>query len=206
MDLEAALEAVDELEQEAALADSRHADDRREAGETLLDDRVAEGDELFELGFATDERRLGSQPRAGLILYRHDLPDLHGFRLPLRLDGLRGPEGERVPCREVGRPADEDAVSRRRRLDPCRGVEHVPRRRPLALARTRAEHHECLAGVDANPDVQVEPFVLGVQFVEPLPDRQPCANRALGVVLVRLRRAEQRKDGVAAELLEGSAV
>src|SRR5262249_20401290 len=45
-----------------------------------------------------------------------------------------------------------------------------------------------------------------VQLGDSLPDRESCADRALRIVLVGLRRAEQREDGVAAELLEGAAV
>ena len=55
-------------------------------------------------------------------------------------------------------------------------------------------------------DVEVEPLVLLVQLGDALPDRQRRAHGALGIVLVRLRRAEQREDGVAAELLERAAV
>ena len=101
---------------------------------------------------------------------------------------------------------DEDAVGRRGRLDPRCGVEHVAGSRPLSLARPRPEHHERLAGVDAGPDVEVEPLVLLVQLGDSLPDRERRADGALRIVLVGLRRAEQREDGVAAELLEGAAV
>ena len=63
MDVEASLKAADELQEEAALADSRRSDDRRQSGETLLDDRIAEREELAELGFASDERRFAARSR-----------------------------------------------------------------------------------------------------------------------------------------------
>src|SRR5207237_4182564 len=66
--------------------------------------------------------------------------------------------------------------------------------------------HARVSLVDADPDVQVEPFVLLVQLGDPPPDRERRPDRALGIVLVRLRRAEQGEDGVAAELLERAAV
>ena len=60
--------------------------------------------------------------------------------------------------------------------------------------------------MNAGPDVEVEPFVLLVELGDSLPDRKRRADRAFGIVLVSLRGAEQREDGVAAELLEGAAV
>ena len=163
-------------------------------------------DELVELRLAADELGLAALFRPCLFLRPDDLPDLDRLGLPLRLDGLGRAERERVHGREIRRPADEDAVGRRGRLDPRGGVEHVAGSRPLALARPRPEHHERLAGVDAGPDVEVEPLVLLVQLGDSLPDRERRADGALGIVLVGLRRAEQREDGVAAELLEGAAV
>ena len=58
----------------------------------------------------------------------------------------------------------------------------------------------------ADADVEVEPLVLGVQLVDRPANGERGANRALRVVLVGVRRAEQRKHGVAAELLERAAV
>jgi hypothetical protein len=135
-----------------------------------------------------------------------DHPDLDGLGLPLRLDGLGRAEHERIHGREVRRSADEDAVGRGGRLDPCGGVEHVAGSRPLALARPRTEHHERLAGVNPGSDVEVEPLVLLVQLGDSLPDRERCADGALGVVLMGFRRAEKRENCVAAELLEGASV
>ena len=60
--------------------------------------------------------------------------------------------------------------------------------------------------MDTRPDVEVEPLVLLVQLGDSLPHRERRADRALWIVLVRLGRAEQREDGVAAELLESAAV
>jgi len=107
---------------------------------------------------------------------------------------------------QVGLLADEDSVRWGGRLDTGGRVEDVPGGRPFALARARAEHHERLAGMDPDADVQVEPLVLGVQLGDRLLDREPGADGALGVVLVGLRRAEERQDRIAAELLERAAV
>jgi hypothetical protein len=107
---------------------------------------------------------------------------------------------------QVGLLADEDSVRRRGGLNAGRRVEHVPGGRPFALARARAEHHERLTGMDPDADVQVEPLVLGIQLRDRPLDREPGANGTLGVVLVGFRRAEERQDGVAAELFERAAV
>ena len=55
-----------------------------------------------------------------------------------------------------------------------------------------------LAGLDADPDRQLA--------VAALDDRDGRPDGALGVVLVGGRHAEDRKHGVAGELLDGSAV
>ena len=60
--------------------------------------------------------------------------------------------------------------------------------------------------MDADPGVEVEPFVLLVQLCDPSADRERGSDGAFRVVLVRLRRPEQGEDGVAAELLEGASV
>ena len=199
MDVEAALEAADELEQEAALADAGRSDDRRQPHRALLDQRIAEREELAELGFASDERRFAARSRPRFVLRSHDLPDLDRLRLPLRLHGLGRLEGERVLRREMRRPTDEDAVCRRGRLDSRSGIQHVAGGRPLALARARAEHDERFAGVDPDPDVEVEPLVLRVELGERPADREACSDRTFRVVLVRLRGPEQGQDRIAAE-------
>ena len=61
------------------------------------------------------------------------------------------------------------------------------------------ERDEGLAGGD--PDSQLEPF-LECEVT----DRERRADCALGVVLVRGRRAEERHDRVPDELLDGAAV
>ncbi len=56
-----------------------------------------------------------------------------------------------------------------------------------------------LAGLDADPRLEL-------QLVDCLEDREPRANRALGVVLVGLRDPEGSHDRVAGELLDDPAV
>ena len=192
--------------QEAALADAGHAEDRREPGEAVLRDGLGERKELGKLGVTAYKRHLALRSCVRLVFHTDDLPHLDRLRLSLRLDGLGGVERERVSGREIRRPAYEDAVGRCGRLDPRGRIEHIAGGRPLSLARPRPEHHERLAGVDPGPDVKVEPLVLLVQLGDPLSDRERGADGTLRIVLVRLRRAEERQNGIAAELLEGAAV
>ena len=104
-----------------------------------------------------------------------------------------------MPRSAVRRLADEDAVHRSGRLQARRRIDDVAGGHPLALGRTRVQQHERFAGVDGDAHLQV------VLLAHPVADRKGRAHRALGVVLVRDRCAEQRHYGVADELLDGAA-
>ena len=86
-----------------------------------------------------------------------------------------------------------------RRLQARRRVDDVARRHSFAGFRTGAERDERLARRDS--DAHLELALLG----ERLADRERSAYGTLGIVLVRDRRSEDRHDGVADELLDGSA-
>ena len=123
-----------------------------------------------------------------------------GSRLPLASIGVVRLEHDLPLGRAERRLADEHAVDRRGRLQPRGGVDDVARDHALTRERLRAERDERLAGVDADADVQV---------LAALGDRvahgERGAHGALGVVLVRRRRAEHRHHGVADELLDRAA-
>ena len=87
----------------------------------------------------------------------------------------------------------------RRALETSRRVHDVTRRHPFALGRARVERDERLAGRD--PDPQLEP-VLDREVA----DGERGTHRALWIVLVRDRRAEERHHGVTDELLDRPAV
>ena len=78
-------------------------------------------------------------------------------------------------------------------------VDNVARGHALAGVRARVERDQRLARRD--PDAELEAFV----DCE-VADRERCAHRPLGIVLVCGRRAEERHDGVADELLDRPAV
>jgi hypothetical protein len=104
-----------------------------------------------------------------------------------------------VPRRAVRRLADEDPVHRRRTLETRGRVDDVARDHALTLDGPRAERDECLARVRGRPDLQLA-------VAERVADRERRADGALGIVLVRDGRAEDRHHRVADELLDGAAV
>ena len=128
------------------------------------------------------------------------LPGLDRLRLALGLHRLGGPVVDRVARRAPCRLADEDAVDRCVRLEPRRGVDDVAGDHALALLRPGAERDERLPGVDADAELE-----LGLLVEDPVADGERGADRALGVVLVRDRRAEHGHHGVADELLDCAA-
>ena len=128
-----------------------------------------------------------------------------GSLLPFRSAGgeLLVVEDERG--RLAGRRADGDAHLGRDRLDARRGVDRVAGEEPLAGPGVDAEPDERLAGVDADP----EPKRRAAEPLERLGlvgDPKGGADRALGVVLMRDRHAEDADDRVADELLDDAAV
>jgi hypothetical protein len=104
-----------------------------------------------------------------------------------------------VPRRAVRRLAHEDPVHRRRTLETRGRVDDVARDHALTLDGPRAERDECLARVRGRPDLQLA-------VAERVADRERRADGALGIVLVRDGRAEDRHHRVADELLDGAAV
>ena len=123
---------------------------------------------------------------------------------------LHHSRSERVVVKEVlrramGRLAYHDAVGRGELLEPGGGVHHVARDHALARDRTGAEVDDRLtrrhAGAGREPGRS--PFPLYTP--DRVDDRGRGAHRALGVVLVREGRSEDRHHGVARELLQRAA-
>ena len=104
--------------------------------------------------------------------------------------------------RGVRRGTDDDLVGPGDLLQPARGVHDVAHRGVVAAGTQRADEH--LAGVHADPQVDVDP-VLVAHLGEPFLHAQRGAHRALGVVLVRDRRAEERDERVADDLVDLAA-
>jgi len=119
---------------------------------------------------------------------------------PLRRDRARRPEldaSRREPTRQV---ADEDLAGLGALLEARRLVHRWPRdERLLTGAR------DDLTRVHTEPELEGQ-TARRIQLADALAQREGGADRALGVVIVRRRRAEDRHHRVADELLDGPAV
>ena len=196
-----ALDRIEELCEKPALADPGDAHQRHELRRPFAYRPLESGDEQLDLAVATDERRgraagdIDAETRARL----ESLPRSDRLRLPFRHDGL-GDAVRNRPFRGSERLlADQDAIDRRRRLQPRSRGDDVAGDDSLALLRLGADRNQSLAGVDGDAYVEVR-LVHG-----PVADRERRPHRALRVVLVRHRSPEERDDGIADELLHRSA-
>ena len=88
-----------ELRQQAALADSRRADDRDEDGPVLGDRRVPHLRQRARLTLAADERDGVGRGHVRLLLHLDRLPDANRLRFALRGDRLGVAVVDRVPGR-----------------------------------------------------------------------------------------------------------
>src|SRR5262249_45297956 len=197
----AVLDRLEELADEAALADPRDADEGQELRGALLAHACESADDLLDLALAADERRPRLRreidPEARMRL--HGLPHPNRRLLPLGVDRLVLAVVDRLRGRAIGRLAGEDAVHRRGRLQPRRGVDAVARRHTLSCLWLPLEVDQSLARVHRDPDLELP--LLG----DPIADRQRGTHRPLRIVLPCNRSTEQRHHGVADELLHRSA-
>ena len=148
--------------------------------------------------------RITSRAEAGAR--RERAVERERLRLALHLHRLERLVVEDALGRAVGLLRDRDPVHRRRALQARGGVDHVARHDPLALLRARAERNDRLARVDPDPHLQRERRVRLVQLLDRLQDPKAGPDRALGVVLVRDGRTEDRHHRVPDELLDRPAV
>jgi hypothetical protein len=201
------LRPPEELRGQAGLPDPGIAVHRDEVRAPLPDDPLEDAPEEVELGGATDHRRGqswdASRSDARLL---HQTNGPHPIALALQLvepsilegeaaDGVRGPLGDEDRSR-VGDP-----------LEPRRRVHRVARHH--RLARPGVRRGEDLAGVDPDADLQrdvVHALEVAVQLVESPHHPKGCAERALGIVLVRRRHAERRHHRITDELLDRAAL
>ena len=151
---------------------------------------------------AADERRLQPGGRAALAasLGRdpQGLPQRHGLCLALELVLARVGVGDRGLGGAPGRLADEHHSRLGRRLDARGGVDEVARHHPLTLG---AHRDGGLTREHARARRQIR-----VDRGHGRDELECGAHRALGVVLVRDRRAPDGHHRVADELLERAAV
>ena len=189
------LEGSEELENEPALADPRHADERDELRLTLLAHSRDGGDEGRQVAVPADERpelaKVHAQSR------REHLPGRLCLRRDLQLDGRRLAVVDRSLGRAIGRLVDQDRVDSRRSLEPCGRVDHVAGGAQVARLGAGSEPGERLAGRDSDAHLEI----LRV-LPDRLADRKRRPHRPLGVVVVRERDPEERHHLLADELLD----
>ncbi|MNS82851.1 hypothetical protein D3C72_1166090 [compost metagenome] len=123
----------------------------------------------------------------------------HGNALDLR--NAQRLEGEIAFGKPLCGLADEDRRERRHGLHPRRDVDGVADRIVVRVQIVLADRaHDHFAGVDADPDLQRDALLQPEPVAVPLHrllHAQRGVERALGVVLVGDRCAEQRQDAVA---------
>ena len=159
--------------------------------------------ERGELAVPADEGGVRVTPRRRL-LEPDRLPDFDRLRLSARGRRLDGGVLDGMARRAMRPRADQDRARRRCRLDSRRRVHHVAHRERLAGRRLLGAD-ERLSGRDADPDLEGEPGVGGVQVGDCRPHGEGGAQRALRIVLVADRGSEERDHGVADELLDRAA-
>ncbi len=140
-------------------------------------------------------------PLARRVQRPNGQPGLGRLRLALGFDRRCRLVVDRVARRPIGLPPDDDAVDRRRRLQPRSRVDDIARDHRLAELRSRAERDQRLARVDRDPNLHVEL----AELPHAVSHRERRTRRALGVVAVGRRRAEDRDDRVTDELLDDAA-
>ena len=199
--LDQAVDVLQELPGEPALADAALAGDRDEPHAAVPRRRVVEVLEQPQLVVSPHERSL-DRPRATaptpLGDHAQGAPGGHGRRLPLEKLVARLLERDRPGGGVHRRLADEDDVGRRDPLQPARRVDHVAGDHALA---DRPDRHGRLAGHDPDPRAD-----LGSQPAHLADNLQGRAHGPLRVILVAGRRTPDGHDGIADELLDRAAV
>ena len=207
-ELRATVHVAQKLGDLSRLADARLSDDGDELHRAVANSPVEEPGEERSLDVATDERgRVRPDDVAPETRDGSERPsNRDGRALPLGVDRLEFVPLEDPLRRSIRVLADRDAVDGRRGLDASGGVDDVAGHDSLALLGAGVQRDERLARVDADPHLERERRIGGVELVERLENRQPGPNGALGVVLVRNGSAEDGHDRVSDELLDDAAI
>src|ERR1700704_5832132 len=142
-----------------ALSDAGGAEHRDEMWPALADDALPDPAENLELPLATDD----GVRRRGLVvdeLRAHSHPRVERLGLSLCDDRIRSLVLDRAPRGAVRLVADKNAVDRRPLLQAGGGVHNTARHHRLAVRRACGERDEGLAGVDRDPEAEIEPGLL----------------------------------------------
>ena len=195
-------EASLELCDEARLANSGLAGDRGDRA-TSFADAVKQRAQCGQLLLAPDERRHSAC--RGFCAGAHDAEGAHGFARPLRLEVAERVELEQPADFVRRRPPDHQIAHG---LQVHGNVAGVAERVGEDVRRRVAGRDHDRACVDGNACGELDSVCscdLGAVVGERFVDREGRADGALGVVLVRHGRAEERQDAVAGQLRDRSA-
>ena len=189
-----------QLAHETGLADAGVPEDGYESRRSFAHGLGVLRLEQFEVAIATDERPLqaGHAARAHQGKRSQHLPAFDRARLPFRLDRRRVAELEGAPGGGNGARTGEDLSGSRGLLESRGDVDRVPRHE--RAARARLVHHD-VAGIYADAKRQM--------VAERVPQaplhRKRGVQGPLRMILLRRGCPECGHDGVAGELLHGSA-
>ena len=193
--------AAGEFGCERRLPDTRRSEDRHEVRQALRRGTLPERLQDRQLAPPADDPRARQRPQARLGGRANGDPGADRLLLPLRNDRRGRLVFDHVLRRTVGRVAHDDPVQRCGRLEARRRVHHVACDHRLAERGPCSERDDRLAGVDGNPDLQIA----ARELTGAVTDDQRCAHRALCVVAVSQRSAEDTHHGIADELLDDAA-
>ncbi len=198
---------AEELADEPRLPDPGHADHRHDLRFDPCSRPRERADEDVPLVVPSDERRPGvGEVDAIARSAPNRTPDGEGVCLPLCDDGRRRLELNGALGRAVRVLTHEDPAGGRSRLESRTGVHDVAGDHGLAELRARIERDDRLSRVYTDPNLQRERRIGLVHLRDRLLDRQRCADRSLGIVLVGDGGPEDADNGVADELLDRAAV
>ena len=189
-----ALEPVDELAREAALADPRLAEDREQVRAAVAHGPCERVLEELELRLAPDERRTRARRPGG--------PSSASITRQ-RAKGPFTPFSSSGPASSTTRLADASRYA----VGPTR----ISRGRAACCRRAARFTASPVTNVESESSTTTSPASIPIRASRPssrdrLAHRERCAGRAMRVVLVRLRHAERGENGVACELLDDPAV
>ena len=196
-----------ELLREPGLADAGLPADDDPPGAAAVHHVQQSPDQLAELGVAADERCLDAdtEPAGRTHVQTGQLEGLHRITLAAQAQRRQGPPGGHRHRGLRGGPTGEHVSHPGGVGQPRRRVDRVPDD-GVGQRRLQSGHH--LPGVE--PDPQAQPATAAALLLHQAPHgclhRCRGPHRALGVVLVRGGRTEDRHDPVAGELVDVTAV
>ena len=204
-DLGHAVDILEELPDQPALADAALADDRYQPRPPLGPGGDVELLQHPQLRRASHERRfqlIAAPHAAALCNDAQGAERRHrgGLALEELLPGRL--EGDRIGRGLHGGLAHQDGARRRHRLEAAGRVDEVAGHHTLVAG---AEGHRRLAGQDARPQLEVGPDLVA-QRRNGRDQVERAAHRPLGVILEGRRRAPHGHDRVPDELLHRPAV